>query len=330
MKSYQTMYVDIQNQMFDTTNSGAGLLLTKQWINNSIHRRVNDQRSLVFLEKAGTIITQQAQQFYPLPNDYGKLIRISIAIGSTLYSPAEAPTKLFWDRLNYIGQANFQSQVPYFFYIQGSPGNQQIGIYPTPSTQNYTINFYYQSKPRALTQDDYTTGTIYNTTTVNAGTIVVNGITTTSAGATQISGTTTGAGAVAWNSSMVGDWIKLDEPTGDGFWYQIATATAPGTIVLTQPYQGATVVNGAVTYTIGEMSAIPEGYEDIIEEDVLARKYRQIQDHESAKEHQEMADMRFEELIADKSAKTVGPYSSPQVDLTIPNINSFPTNLTGF
>ena len=330
MKSWTTIVTDIQNQIFDSTTTGAGLALTQQWVNNSIHRRTNDYRSLVFLEKPETILTQQGQQFYNLPYDYGKLIRISIQVGNTLYSPAEAPNKLFWDRLNYVGQANYQSQVQYFFYIQGSPGNQQIGFYPTPSTQGYTVNYYYQSKPRALSQSDYTTGTIYNTTTVNAGVVIVNGATTTSAGVTQVTGTTTGAGAVAWTSNMVGSWLQVSEPTGDGYWYQIATVTAPNILTLNVAYNGSTVVNGAATYTIGEMSAIPEGYEDIIEEDVLARHYRRLQDLDTAKVHQDMADERFEQLIADKGSKTVGPYSAPQVDLEVPNINSFPSNLTGF
>lgn len=330
MKSFQTIYVDIQNQIFDSTTTGPGLALTKQWINNSIHRRTNDFRSLVFLEKSGTILTQQAQQYYNLPYDYGKLIRISIQVGSTLYSPAEAPNKLFWDRLNYIGQTNYRSQVQYFFYIQGSPGNQTMGLYPTPSIQGYTVNFYYQSRPRGLSQDDYTTGTIYNTTTVNAGTVVVNGVTTTSAGVTQVTGTTTGAGVVSWTSNMVGSWLQIPEATGDGYWYQIASVTTPNVLTLNIAYNGSTIVNGAITYTIGEMSVIPEGYEDIIEEDVLARHYRRLQDLENATVHQEMADERYEQLVADKGSKTVGPYSSPQVDLEIPNINSFPTNLTGF
>lgn len=328
MKSYTTMVTDIQNQIFDT--SSATLAIIQQWLNNSIHRRTNDYRSLVFLEKNSTIVTQQAQQYYPLPYDYGKLIRISIQVGNTLYSPAEAPNKLFWDRLNYVGQTNYQSQVQYFFYIQGSPGNQQIGLYPTPSTQGYTINFYYQLRPRGLSQADYTTGTIYNTTTTGAGVVLVNGLTTTSAGVTQVTGTTTGAGVVAWTSNMVGDWLQIPESTGDGYWYQIATVTPPNILTLNFVSNNPTIVNGAASYTIGEMSVIPEGYEDIIEEDVLARHYRRLQDMNMANLHQEMADERFEQLIADKGSKTVGPYSAPQVDLTIPNINSFPTNLTGF
>ena len=89
-------------------------------------------------------------------------------------------------------------------------------------------------------------------------------------------------------------------------------------------------MNGAATYTIGEMSSIPEGYEDILEEDVLARHYRRLQNLELAQVHQEIADERFEQLVADTSSKVADPYSAPQVDITIPNINSFPTNLTGF
>lgn len=334
MKSFTTIYTDIQNQIFDT--SAATLTIIKQWINNSIHRRTNDFRSLVYLEKNTTFVTQQGTQFNNLPSDYGKLIRISIQVGTTLYSPAEAPNKLFWDRLNYVGQTNYQSQVQYFFYIQGSPGNQQIGFYPTPSTQGYVVNIYYQAKPRGLTQDDYTTGSVYLTTTTGAGVIVTSGVTTTSAGLTQITGTTTGSGVVAWKANMVGQWISLTNSStspgvsGDGNWYQISAVTPPNVLTINNLYSGTQIINSATPYTIGEMSVIPEGYEDIIEEDVLARHFRRIQDFDASNEHQQMADMRYEQLVADKSVKVVGPYTAPQVDLTIPNINSFPSNLTGF
>jgi hypothetical protein len=129
---------------------------------------------------------------------------------------------------------------------------------------------------------------------------------------------------------MVGDWIQLSEPTGDGYWYQIATVTPPNVATLNILYNGSTIVNGAASYTIGEMSPIPEGYEDIIEEDVLARHYRRLQDMDTATVHQQIADSRFEDLINDTSSKVANPYSAPQIDITIPNINSFPTNLTGF
>lgn len=318
MKSFQTIYTDLQNQTFDT--SSATLTIFKQWINDSIHRRTNDPRALVFLETSYTDTTQAGVQFLNAPYNFGKMLSggLTVSVGTTLYTPAEAPNLLFWNRLNYIGSTGaFQSQVPYFYFIKGVQNNQKIGLYPTSSTSGNTITYNYQLKARDLTQDDYTIGTITTLTTTSDVTTI------------------TGSGT-AWTAQMVGRWIQLPITQSgglsltDGYWYQIASVPTSTTLTTVQPYSNSGFSIQSFTYTIGEMSVMPDGYEDIVEEDVLARHYRRIQDFKNAEAHQMMADMRFEQLIADKGSKVTGPYSPPQVDLTIPNINSFPTNLTGF
>jgi hypothetical protein len=322
MKSFQSIYSSIQTQLFDTTTTASGALpLTKTWINNSVQRRTNDPRALVFLETSATDTTQAGVQFLPAPYSFGKMLPggLTVLVGTTLYTPAEAPNLLFWNRLNYIGSTgSYQSQVPYFYYIQGSGNAQKVGLYPTPSNTGEVITYNYQLKARELTQDDYTTGTITTVATVN-----------------DVS-TFTGSGT-SWTAQMVGRWIQLPVTQSgglsvtDGYWYQIASVPTSTTLTTVQPYSVATGFSAqSFAYTIGEMSVIPEGYEDIIEEDVLARHYRRIQNLELATVHQQMADDRFEQLLVDKGSKVSGPYSAPQVDLQVPNINSFPSNLTGF
>lgn len=303
MKSWQTLYTDIQNLTFDTT--AASLVIFKQWINDAIKKRTNDPRALVFLETSFTDITQASVQFLPLPYNFGKLIRTSVTVGSTLYSPAEAPSKMFWDRLNYI---QYTSQVPYFFFIQGSQNIQKLGFYPTPSTAGNTITYYYQMKAMDLSHDDATGNNITTATTTNDVTTLTQ------------SGT-------SFTSAMVGRWIQLTD--FDGYWYQIATVPTTSTITLATPISRV-FSSPTFSWTIGEMSVIPDGYEDMIEADVLAKHFRRIQDWDNAKGQEDYANMRFEQLINDKGSKVSSPYSSPQVDLTIPNINSFPSNLTGF
>jgi hypothetical protein len=299
-KSFQQIYIDIQNQLYDSTSTGPGLIMTKQWINDSHKMRTNDPRALVFLESSVTDTTAGAVQFYPARFNQGKLSRVTVAVGTTIYSPAEAPSRLFWDRLNYL---SYQSQVPYFFYIY----NKKVGFYPTPSTTGNTITYYFQKKAGELSNDD-TTGTV--TAAVTSGEIT-----------TLTNSTTT------WSGAMVGRFIQI--PSNDSYWYEIATVPANNSLTLVAPIS-ADFSAQTYAYTIGEMTLIPDGYEDIIEEDVLARHYRRLQDFKNAGQHQARADLRFEQLVNDKSAKTSSPYSSPQVDLTIPNINSFPSNLTGF
>ncbi len=181
--------------------------------------------------------TPSGVQFYALPNDYDQLVSVNIQVGSNIYTPKEAPTREFWDNLNIT---TYNSNYPEWFFIF----NGQLGFWPTPSTADQTITYSYDQLVKDLTAADYTTGTVSITT----NTVALTG-----------SGTT-------WTVAMVGRWVQItpsDSATasGDGFWYQIASVPSTTSIVLSKPYTGATVTTGA--YTLGQMSFIPDPYQDM-------------------------------------------------------------------
>lgn len=71
--------------------------------------------------------------------------------------------------------------------------------------------------------------------------------------------------SVSWNASMVGEYIQIAATTsangGDGFWYQIAAVPTSTTLTLSKPYEGTAVTSACLSYTIGEVSVVPEAYE---------------------------------------------------------------------
>jgi hypothetical protein len=53
--------------------------------------------------------------------------------------------------------------------------------------------------------------------------------------------------------------LKIDD---DGYWYEISARTSNTAITLLREYGGTAIVAGTSAYTIGEMSMLPEAYQD--------------------------------------------------------------------
>jgi len=88
------------------------------------------------------------------------------------------------------------SNTPRYYTFRGDPraaGRMSLSLFPYPSTAA-TVDFFYHRRPRRLSLETYTTGTV----SVNA----VSGATTT----------VTGSGT-SWTSSMVGSVIRLSTDT---------------------------------------------------------------------------------------------------------------------
>ena len=83
-----------------------------------------------------------------------------------------------------------------------------------------------------------------------------------------ITSITNGTTAIVINAgglaSMAGKYIRITntgvDNTGDGQWYEIASATAT-TITLVAPYEGTTIAAGTAACVIAQMSPIPEAYD---------------------------------------------------------------------
>lgn len=210
---------------FTRNSKTANLDYGETLINDATRRRLGGH-DWWFLEDTRTLTSVASQQFYKIPADVHKVRTVTVTVGTTSYTVKEAPDTQFWNTLNESVQ---NSDTPEFYIVR----NNEIGLYPTPSTAGNTITIDYKKKIVDISNADYTTGTISITN-----------------GATAVTGSGT-----TFTEAMVGRYLK----TGDGYWYLIASYTSATSITLDSAYLEVTVSGGS--YTIAELSQLPDGFE---------------------------------------------------------------------
>lgn len=183
------------------------------------------------------------QQVYELPNKVKKLRGVTFMIGSDTRQVKRSPTREHWDSLNTGNATAYTSDFPDWYYIIG----KKILYWPTPSSSSATITYDFDKIYTPATQADYTTGTI--------------------ASITQGSTTVTGA-ATTWSSAFVDRFIQINksdthENDGDADFYEIATVNSTTELSLEKPYSGHSILGGAATYRIGEISPLPDGFHEL-------------------------------------------------------------------
>lgn len=198
-------------------------------INDGTRKILSDRNDWPFLEATATFSTVASTQFYDLPYNVDKLKSVTVVNGNVRYTPTEISSRGEWDELNL--NTTVTSNIPEYYYVYAG----QVGFWPIPSTSSLTATVSYKKGMKDLSVADYTTGTISITT----GTTVVTGAGTT------------------FTSAMVGRWLK----TTDGYWYQIASFSSTTVIGLDKIYNGASIAGAS--FTIGEMSELPESYQDL-------------------------------------------------------------------
>lgn len=237
-------------------------------------------------------------QFYNLPAQVKKLINLTVFIGGVLWQPVECPTRQFWDSLNVVP---FYQDFPSYFFVY----NNQVGIYPSPSSSGSVITMNYKTRIIDLAMADVTDVSSTRTISVTTNTTTI---------------TATGAVFLNW---MAGQWIRIPFSTtntanGDNQWYQIATVTDSTHIVLMNPYSGATVTAGA--FTIGQVSILPEDYQDLplyrmgivyftarFPDPARAELYQKLWDEGIARLDEEFGSKTTSIILPDTNAPIVNP-----------------------
>lgn len=239
----------------------------------------------VYTSVMTAVVSIGAQQFYRLPPNYSKLKSVTITVGNLKWTPTEVLTREEWDKLNVFP---YYSDIPnnFFIYPGGDHGGQ-IGIWPIPSTTGNTITFNYKYRLPDLSIADVTN--------------------TASLAVTQNSSTVTDSGA-SWtttkNSQLESRWIKINDPKGDGLWYQIASIDSTSSLTLFQPYQGVTVSTG--TGVTGQMPLLMEDFQDMLVWKPIIFYFSSIvPDPIKVKEFAEMYAQKLKQLDEYAGSKTI-------------------------
>lgn len=316
MRSYTTLrnlYGSLTNNI-DTTN----LTLGDQLINDSIRTIANIRNgNWWWLEQTKTIKTVASQQSYDVPATCRKIIDLYTKVGDNYYTPMPIEDPNRW---KYILASRLGSSDTTMFYYRD---NTQILLAPTPSTTDNDIIIRYRVGIKDLSVADYTTGTVVSV--ANGGTAVVG------------NGTT-------WTTSMAGRYLRITESDttnkGDQVWYKIASVTNATNLVLDQAYEGVSIVAGAATYIIGQMTPIPEAYDIAPVYRATALYWQTNGDLNRAKGYWMLYDGGYEagfrdtvggligQMLENETEKTEGAYLSPNYYYIDPN--NPPRDLTGF
>lgn len=269
--------------------------------------QVNDAiRNLVtkyyFNERSYTTSTVAQQQFYNLPPQVKNLINLTVTIGSVVYTPMPCPTRDMWDRLNVT---TFYQDFPSYFFVY----NGQVGLFPNPASSGNVITMNYKTRIVDLVMPDVSSGTV----TVTSGTVTVSNTSSVFAN---------------W---MEDNWLRVPySPTnassGDNQWYQIDTVDSGTLIRLKNNYTGATASSG--TYTIGQVSILPEDYQDLpLYRMGIVYYTTRFPDPTKAQLYQGLWDRGIEALNSEYGAKTTN-VALADTNVQILNPNLYQSNLS--
>lgn len=201
---------------------------------NETHQNICAMYNWPWTVKTLNRTSTASQQQIILPADFGKLITYTVKNGNTEYTPIEIANPMEFDIRN-ATTTDFTSNYPVYFHIRGGV----LYNYPAISSADLTIKIVYHARPKKMTADDYSTGTIV---------AIANNATTV-----------TGDGTT-WTTDMAGRYILMP----DGLWYEISSVEDTTEIELAKPYQGVTVAAGSETYTIGEIPLVPEDFQELL------------------------------------------------------------------
>lgn len=243
MKTYTQSIREIQ--AISQNNTVQALTQFKIWYNQSL-RVIASLRNgrWYWLETTEDVATVGGQRDYQIPNRFRKLVDLYVTVGNdsntnTIYMPRAVFDPNRWKLI--LAAHLGTSQVPYFYYVE----NTKVQIAPIPSNTGDVITMRGRLNLADDLIDDYTTGTILTAT--NNTTALV------------------GVGTV-WTPDMAGRYIQITQTTapnaGDGFWYQISSVQDNTHLTLLKKYEGLSIIAGTAAYTIGQVSPIPEAYQD--------------------------------------------------------------------
>jgi hypothetical protein len=257
MLTFEEAYTKFQT--ISGSANATDLVQAKQDINVG-YKRFNAAIARYFTRKQGFTNLVADQQYYQTPID---AIRISSATyvqaGGTLQFPLEqVRSEDEWREMNIFPYSS--SYIRYYFVY----GNDQIGLFPIPSTTvTNGFRYVYQPQDIDLTKDDYDTGTI----TITNGSVTVTG-----------SGT-------SWTQAQMGNMQFQVTDGSDGNWYEILAINSTTSLTLKTPYVGPSVA--ATTYRLGQMFIFPGEYDDVPVDYALSRFWESRNNIGRAKYHKQ-------------------------------------------
>jgi hypothetical protein len=284
-------WTDAQNKFQSISGSQNSNDLTQaQQDMNVGYKRFNAAIARYFTRKQAFADLIAGQRYYQIPVDAIRVDTVTVTVSAGYAYPlTQIRNERTWREWLIID--NYQSNFITHYFVYG---NDQIGLYPKPSTNvSAGVRFVYQPQDIDLTKSDYKTGTV----TVSNGGVALTGV-----------GTSWTTGAHANMQLQVTDG-------SDGNWYDIAAVNSTTSITLKTPYVGPSV--SGVAYRLGQMFIFPGEYDDVPVDYGLARFYESRNNPARAKYHND----RFDKAVNDAVVKYASSSLSNVITDDDPGLN---------
>lgn len=276
-------------QSISGSQNSNDLIQAKQDINIG-YKRFNASISRYFTRKQAFTDIIANQRYYQIPVDAIRVMSVTVTVSAGFAVPlTEVKSERQWREWLVVDsiQANFITH--YFVY-----GNDQIGLYPKPSTNvSQGLRFVYQPQDVDFTKNDYSTGTI----AINNGSV-----------------TLTGTGT-SWTSAAHVNMQFQNTDGSDGNFYDIASVNSTTSITLKTPYVGPSVSGAA--YRLGQMFIFPGEYDDVPVDYALTRFYESRNNPTRAKYHMDKFTQTVNDAVEAYSSATVSNVITDDDDVAL-------------
>ena len=285
-----------------TNDSSSDSLTYLKLMMNVGYKTVLSKLNRAVTEKTKTAVTVADQQYYQAPSDLLWIKSLTISDGSTVYPIMEEEAQENWEYLNMTTQT---STIPRLFYVRPGFGinGLEFGLFPIPSTSDYTVYMTYASNDKDLSVDAYTTGTV----TLTSGSADVVGIGTT------------------FTSAMIGRYLKPTSTSGDGMWYKVSARSGNEAITLENVFEGTTHTG---TYQICEIFALPEDIQMLPVDFALWHYFSGKGNKDKMSEHFNLYTAGLQEAKRTYAKKTSNPIIRSSRGYSRGYPSNFPTSIT--
>lgn len=233
----------------DPSNEAKTVL--QKGINRGLEMLRKQMKKTKYVTRYRSFSFNNGQARYQLPEGAVRVSRIGYTRGGTFVALNRIDNKDEWDRFK--GSVG-QSGDPDSFFIIGA---DQFEVYPAPGN-GATGSIEYQGRPKPMTADDVTAGTV----NVTGGSQDVVGVGTSFA------------------ANMVGRFIKLASSSDRSDYYRIINVQDATHLTVENYFDGATASN--VGYLIGECPDLPEEYHAGLVDYALYRFFKWRKDKDMA------------------------------------------------
>jgi hypothetical protein len=251
-------------------------------VGNIGYRRAMRYFGRQFEERTKTTGTIAGQQYYQLPVDFEFAKSVKTLVGTYQYPTEEVRSQREWDELNRITTISNSRPTRHFIRLNAGIGGDEIGFWPIPSASFEPITFVFEAVPANISQPAFSAGQV----SVGSGSATVTG------------------NAAAFTQSLVGRYLSIQPPSGDGQYYRVSNYVSPTQLTIQNYWEGPAVTNAG--FQIQDLFGLAEESQMVPVYYAMWHFYLMRQNKDLADFYKEMHDEEMKKAQENEATKSHG------------------------